>query len=322
MNDATVRSIRRVIESIRENIGEQITIDDMARTAMFSKFHFTRLFQQATGVSPGRFLSAVRLQEAKRLLLSTSLSVTEISHMVGYSSVGTFSSRFKSSVGLCPTDYRDLQSLQLTSPIETQRPETLSTTLQGDFSPAEPDSFERTVFVGLFPDAIPQGMPARCAVLDGPGPFKMDNVPEGTWYVLAYAARPGETDDPESARVAMHGPVTVRNGQQLPMVRLGLRRMQPLDPPVLLALLDTSHAADRRGLGDKARLPQVGSYERPPARPDLPGRPDHPGRTRTARPDMGAVHQPIASSDKEHARRMSLPRPARRGAAPVSGHRR
>jgi AraC family transcriptional regulator len=80
----TEQNIQRVIDSIYENISERITIDDMARTAMFSKFHFTRLFQRMTGVSPGRFLSAVRLQEAKKLLLYTGLSVTEISHRVGY----------------------------------------------------------------------------------------------------------------------------------------------------------------------------------------------------------------------------------------------
>lgn len=243
MNDATVQSIRRVIESIQDNIGEQITIDDMARTAMFSKFHFTRLFQQATGVSPGRFLSAVRLQEAKRLLLSTSLSVTEISHMVGYSSVGTFSSRFKSSVGLCPTAYRDLQGLSTKSTLENQRPGPRSAMLQGEFTPAQPDTTERTVFIGLFPDAIPQGTPVRCAVLERPGPFKLENVPEGEWYLLAHAVRHGEADDPEDVRVAMHGPVTVGGGRLIPTVRLTLRRMRPLDPPVLLALFDTSRAA-------------------------------------------------------------------------------
>src|SRR2546430_14701048 len=91
---------------MRENLGEPLTVDDMAREALFSKFHFTRIFQRTTGVSPGRFLSALRLQQAKRLLVSTSLNVADISLRVGYNSVGTFSSRFTRSVGLCPTEYR------------------------------------------------------------------------------------------------------------------------------------------------------------------------------------------------------------------------
>src|SRR5882757_316060 len=80
MEEVIESAVNRVIESMHRNLGEQLTVDDMARTAMFSKFHFSRVFQRATGVSPGRFLSAIRLQEAKRLLVSTELSVTEISH--------------------------------------------------------------------------------------------------------------------------------------------------------------------------------------------------------------------------------------------------
>lgn len=108
MERTVEQAVRHVIESWRDKLSESITIDAMARTAMFSKFHFSRQFQRTTGVSPGRFLSAVRLEEAKRLLASTSMSVTEISHQVGYTSVGTFSSRFRSCVGLSPTLYRQL----------------------------------------------------------------------------------------------------------------------------------------------------------------------------------------------------------------------
>src|SRR5688572_1243423 len=91
---------------MRDNLGEPLTVDDLARSAMFSKFHFTRIFQRVTGVSPGRFLSGLRLQRAKELLVSTSLSVADISVLVGYNSVGTFSSRFTRSVGMPPSRYR------------------------------------------------------------------------------------------------------------------------------------------------------------------------------------------------------------------------
>src|SRR5215212_10512242 len=67
MEKAIEQAVGRVIETMRENLGEQLTVDDMARTAMFSKFHFSRFFQRVTGVSPGRLLSAMRLQEAKHL---------------------------------------------------------------------------------------------------------------------------------------------------------------------------------------------------------------------------------------------------------------
>src|SRR2546421_10686882 len=108
MDDIVRRAVERAIETMQQNLGERLTIDDMARSAMFSKFHFSRVFQRVTGVSPGRFLSAMRLEEAKRLLVSTSFTVSDISHRVGYNSVGTFSARFRTSVGVSPSMYRQL----------------------------------------------------------------------------------------------------------------------------------------------------------------------------------------------------------------------
>ena len=100
--------ISMVVTDIYARFREPMTVADMAHSARYSKFHFTRMFQRAVGIPPGRFLTAVRIQEAKRLLLSTPLSVGEIAARVGYSSIGTFSAKFKSSVGLSPTDYRDV----------------------------------------------------------------------------------------------------------------------------------------------------------------------------------------------------------------------
>ncbi|MEU4216690.1 helix-turn-helix domain-containing protein [Actinoplanes sp. NPDC026623] len=71
----------------------------MARTARYSKFHFTRIFPRAPGSPPGRFLSAVRLRKAKQLLTSTSLTVTDISNMVGYTRRRHLQLRFAYSPG-------------------------------------------------------------------------------------------------------------------------------------------------------------------------------------------------------------------------------
>jgi len=244
----TEQHIQRVINSIYENVGERITIDDMARIARFSKFHFTRLFQRMTGVSPGRFLSAVRLQEAKKLLLSTELSVTEISHRVGYSSVGTFSSRFKSSVGLPPSTYRDLHGHVPHIP-DDRRFRLHTAVVRGEISPpAEPldDGGEPgPVFLGLFPDTIPQGQPASSAMLRRPGPFRLDRAPEGTWYLLAQSVRAGEEDvlSPRPPLVAVHGPVSVRPGRVISPLTLQLRPMCVLDPPILMTLRDARRVA-------------------------------------------------------------------------------
>ncbi|MFF5207185.1 helix-turn-helix domain-containing protein [Streptosporangium sp. NPDC000396] len=243
------RAVLRVIESMHENLGEQITIDDMARTAMFSKFHFSRVFQRVTGLSPGRFLSAVRLQEAKRLLASTSLTVTDISHRVGYSSVGTFSSRFTSSVGVSPTKYRQLDCVtpQAFTAGHRDIAETRSVTVKGAIlSPLE----EQPVFAGLFPDRILEGMPVSYTVLRRPGPYVLENVPPGEWHLMAQSVAPGREDavnhppgGDEALCVGRHGPITIRPDTHTELADVQLRPMRPLDPPVLLALRDLLAAA-------------------------------------------------------------------------------
>src|SRR4051794_13944160 len=94
------RAVRRAIVSMRADVSRQLGIEDLARVALLSTAHFSRTFRRVTGIPPGRFLTAVRLQEAKRLLASTSLHIAEVSGRVGYRSVGTFSSRFTRSVGV------------------------------------------------------------------------------------------------------------------------------------------------------------------------------------------------------------------------------
>lgn len=106
MDEVIRRAVERAIVAMRGNLGGPLTIDDLARAANFSKFHFTRIFQGVTGIPPGRFLWEMRVEQAKEMLASTSLTVADISVRVGYSSVGTFSSRFSRSVGMPPAAYR------------------------------------------------------------------------------------------------------------------------------------------------------------------------------------------------------------------------
>lgn len=241
MTQAIEEAVMRVIAIMRENLGERLTVDDMARTAMYSKFHFSRTFQQVTGISPGRFLSAMRLEEAKRLLVSTSLSVTEISHRVGYTSVGTFGSRFASSVGIAPTLYRQTGGIVPRVPTARPSAERRSATLHGAvLPPASGEGHRGTVFVGLFPERIPQGMPVRCAILREPGPYVLDDVPQGTWHVLVHATPDPVTpfDEPGPPTVGSHGPITVTEDTILASADVRLRPMNVLDPPVLLAVQD------------------------------------------------------------------------------------
>jgi AraC-like DNA-binding protein len=234
---------------MRENLGEQITMDDMARTAMFSKFHFSRIFLRVTGISPGRFLSALRLQEAKRLLLAGAMTVADISHLVGYNSIGTFSSRFRASVGVSPSEYRQfdgfVEPLATTGPAGDSHPGTVRGHLW-----STPGCRPGKVVIGLFPGRIAQGIPVRHVTRHGIGPFQIDDVPPGSWHVLAHSVEAGydpATDDADegSPYVAAFGPVDIAStGTSGRAFDMWLRRPRIFDPPPLLAHLDHRALAD------------------------------------------------------------------------------
>jgi AraC family transcriptional regulator len=243
MQDTSEKAVLRAIETMHDHLGEQLTVDDMARAAMFSKFHFTRVFQRVTGVSPGRFLSALRLQRAKELLISTPMNVADISISVGYNSVGTFSSRFSRSVGMSPTIFR--KRAGYASEIRADRDDVRlsDVSLSCEIHPARHDDSTLT-FVGLFPERVPEGRPIRCAVLRDSRHVTFNHAPLGRWFLLAQSVSadrcpPGLCRDhaDRPVAVATAGPITIGPGKPI-STELVLQPGRPLDPPVLLALLD------------------------------------------------------------------------------------
>ncbi|MEQ0565904.1 AraC family transcriptional regulator [Amycolatopsis sp. NEAU-NG30] len=242
MDEIVRQAVARAIVTMRDNLGERLTIDDLARAAMFSKFHFTRVFLRVTGLSPGRFLSALRLAEAKRLLAATQISVADISHQVGYNSVGTFSARFSGSVGVPPSGYRRLHGAAVRI---ADRPSTPGpgAAVRGQLRVAVPAEVG-PVFVGLFPAKIAEGAPARHVILPGPGPYTLADVPLGSWYVLAHAYGTTAPDGtPLRPFTGLAGPVTSRRGVAASLADVHLRPRHGFDPPVLLALPDLRQAA-------------------------------------------------------------------------------
>jgi AraC-like DNA-binding protein len=85
---------------------EPLGVDDMARAAGLSRAHFSREFRAAFGESPHTYLLTRRMERAAALLRNTDRSVAEICLDVGLQSVGSFTTSFKRTYGMTPTDYR------------------------------------------------------------------------------------------------------------------------------------------------------------------------------------------------------------------------
>lgn len=96
---------------------QPITVDSVASSAGYSRFHFVRLFRQTYGETPGHYLSRRRIERAQELLRSANLTVTEICMLVGFSSLGSFSARFSELVGMSPTRFRATAHPAGSSPI-------------------------------------------------------------------------------------------------------------------------------------------------------------------------------------------------------------
>jgi len=89
-----------------EHLDEAVTLDEAARRAYLSKFHFLRLFKAAFHETPHRYLRRRRLEAARRLLRGTELPVTDICFRVGFESLGSFISLFRRFVGRPPCAFR------------------------------------------------------------------------------------------------------------------------------------------------------------------------------------------------------------------------
>ena len=98
--------LRRARDHADQHYAEPLDLEALAEVAGLSKFHFQRLFRATYGATPAAYVSQRRVERAQDLLRATNLTVTEVCHGVGFSSLGSFSSRFREIVGESPSDFQ------------------------------------------------------------------------------------------------------------------------------------------------------------------------------------------------------------------------
>ncbi len=100
------RRLYRARDFLYSCYAEPLSVDDAAHVAAMSPFHFQRMFKSAFGISPMQFLQRRRLDIARQLLASTEDDVTSICLSVGFESLGSFSTLFKRTFGVPPSQIR------------------------------------------------------------------------------------------------------------------------------------------------------------------------------------------------------------------------
>jgi len=110
LNDLAL--LRRVRDRIDREYAAPLDVEALARGVHMSSGHLSRQFKLAFGESPYSYLMTRRIERAMTLLRRGELSVTEVCFAVGFSSLGTFSTRFAELVGVPPSVYRESKTVR------------------------------------------------------------------------------------------------------------------------------------------------------------------------------------------------------------------
>ncbi|MBD2864691.1 helix-turn-helix domain-containing protein [Paenibacillus oceani] len=110
MND-TFRRLRPALAILEDRFREPLELTDIANALLISPSRASHLFQEELGRSFKDYLLQLRINEAKRLLISTNLSAADVCFESGFQSIPSFYRLFKSAVGISPLDYRSKYSV-------------------------------------------------------------------------------------------------------------------------------------------------------------------------------------------------------------------
>lgn len=106
-----LETLNQVFKFVEDNYTHRVLLEDAAAVSNFSEYYFTRFFKRNVGQTFLEFLNDYRLDKAKRILISTDLSITEVLTRTGFSNNKTFYRLFKKRIGMTPKQYRKQYSL-------------------------------------------------------------------------------------------------------------------------------------------------------------------------------------------------------------------
>lgn len=98
--------VQKVVDLMTEKIGEEISLEMLARFVNLSPSRFHQIFRDATGLPPATYLRQARIKHARELLENSFLSIKEIRTKVGFPDQSNFVRHFKRTYGIPPTQHR------------------------------------------------------------------------------------------------------------------------------------------------------------------------------------------------------------------------
>ncbi len=98
--------LQRAVILMRRRLSERLSLDDLAAEAAMSRFHFCRRFRARFGRSPMRFLTELKIEKAKQLLLKEEMHISQVAERAGFADPSSFSKIFRRATGLSPSSFR------------------------------------------------------------------------------------------------------------------------------------------------------------------------------------------------------------------------
>lgn len=106
VNTTASASIEQAIQYMGEHLDQNISLDELAENINLSKFYFNRYFKKQMGMTPHQYFVNMRLQRAKKLLVTTHSSIEEVAEVCGFDNASNFIRLFKKKTGMTPTAFR------------------------------------------------------------------------------------------------------------------------------------------------------------------------------------------------------------------------
>ena len=193
-----------VTQYMREHTGRDLSIEELAGRYGYSKFHFSREFRKALGVTPNEYWAALKMEQSL-MELGRTHSILNAHMRAGYQSTGTFVSSFKKSTGFTPGQYQEeIQKQSMfrdAKQFEGSGDKVITHYSFDKNDPATrqthklsiichmPDGFRGLIFVGMFAKPLPVEAPVLGKAMSKGNRCVIDQIPNGEYYALVCAIK-------------------------------------------------------------------------------------------------------------------------------------